>query len=339
MVTRRQEMSASLFGERFLDARRPAWHNLGVVLDGKEKVTATDAYSRLGTYVVRLAPVTADGVSLNQQAILRDATPDDDEIRVFGVTGPEYHLITPDDICTIWDERVGVPVETVGALGLGETFFVSTFLPTLDVKGDEVENYLTVANPMTGTKAADVFVSPVRTVCANTLAAGLISAVERFRITHDRYAKQRMGDWLQLAYEEAETTAKMLNEAFKILASTKVSEDAAKGIFDDAYPHPNRPARNAPPETMELRNKWFDENVSLMNRRRDGAFELFSGKGTGMDSKAAKGTAWGAYNAVVETEDYRTGRDEQQIAESSMFGERMKHKKKAFEASMEYAKR
>jgi hypothetical protein len=332
-------MSASLFGERFLDARKPAWHNLGIVLDGKEKVTATDAYSRLGKYEVGLHPVKADGLDLKQQAIIRETTPDDPERRLFGVTGPDYHLITPDDICTIWDERVGQPIETVGCLGLGETFFVSTFLPTLDVKGDEIENYLTVANPMVGTKAADVFVSPVRTVCANTLAAGLIQAVERFRIIHDKYAKQRMGDWLQLAYEEAETTAKMLQEAFLILASARVSEHAAQGIFDQAYPHPKRPPLNAPPETMELRNKWFEENVSLMNRRRAGALELFQGKGTGMDTKAAKGTAWGVYNAVVETEDYRTGRDDKQIAESAMFGERMKHKKKAFEASMEYAQR
>jgi hypothetical protein len=330
-------MPASLFGERFLDARRPAWHGLGIVLDSEE-LSATDAYSRLGTYNVRLAKVEADGVSLNQQAILRDKTSDDPEIRVFGVTGPEYHLVTPEDICTIYDERVGKPVETVGALGLGETFFISTYLPTLDVKGDEIENYLTIANPMTGTKAGDVFVSPVRTVCKNTLAAGLIQAVERFRIVHDKYAKQRMGDWLQLAYEEAETTAKMLNEAFTLLAGTKVTVPKAQDIFDKAYPNPNPPARNAPPEVMELRTKWYDENVSLMKRRREGALELFSGKGTGMDHPAAKGTAWGAYNAVVETEDYRTGRDDKQVAESSMFGERMKHKKKAFEASMEYAR-
>jgi hypothetical protein len=330
-------MAASLFGDRFLDARRPAWHGLGIVLEGEE-LSAVDAYSRLGTYNVRLAAVKADGVPLNQQAILRDATDDDPEVRIFGVTGPEYHLVTPDDMCTIYDERVGKPVETVGALGLGETFFISTYLPTLDVKGDEVENYLTIANPMTGTKAADVFVSPVRTVCKNTLAAGLIQAVERFRIVHDKFAKQRMGDWLQLAYEEAETTAKMLNEAFLLLAGTRVTEHRAKDIFDKAYPNPNPPARNAPQDVFELRTKWYDENVSLMRRRREGAFELFSGRGTGMDLPAAKVTAWGAYNAVVETEDYRTGRDDKQVGESAMFGERMKHKRKAFEASMALAR-
>jgi len=75
-----------------------------------------------------------------------------------------------------------------------------------------------------------------------------------------------------------------------------------------------------------------------MKRRRDGAHELFEGRGTGMDHKAAKGTFWGAYNAVVETEDYRQGRDAVQSSQSAMFGDRMKHKRRAFNASMEACK-
>lgn len=329
-------MSASLFGKRFLDRRRPAWHDLGIVLEGEE-ITATDAYSRLGPYEVALHPVKAGGMDLRQQAIIREATDDDPERRLFGVTGPEYHLITPDDLCAIWDERVGKSIETLGVLGYGETIFVCTYLPTIDVKGDEVEMYLVASNPMTGTQAGDVFVSPVRTVCKNTLAAGLIAAVERYRIVHDKYAKQRIGDWLQLAYENAESTSKMLKEAFALLASTRMYDGDAEKVFEEAYPLPKRPAPNAPKEIIEQRTKWYDEDVSLMSRRRVGAMELFQGKGTGMDMKAAKGTAWGAYNAVVETEDYRTGRDDRQIGESALFGERMKYKRRAFDAVLQVA--
>jgi len=73
---------------------------------------------------------------------LRNPTTDDPETRVFGIVGADYHLVTPDDFVSIWDERVGRPIETIGALGFGETFFISTTLPKMDVRGDEVEFYL-----------------------------------------------------------------------------------------------------------------------------------------------------------------------------------------------------
>jgi len=86
--------------------------------------------------------------------------------------------------------------------------------------------------------------------------------------------------------------------------------------------------------------KWWEENMNLMKRRRDGARELFEGLGTGMDLKAAKGTMWGAYNAVVECEDYRRGKSEAvKIAESSMYGERAASKKRAFEYAVAQVKK
>jgi hypothetical protein len=54
-----------------------------------------------------------------------------------------------------------------------------------------------------------------------------------------------------------------------------------------------------------------------------------------MDTKAAKGTLWGAYNAVVETEDYRNGRGDDQIGASAVFGERAVGKKRAFEYAVD----
>ena len=325
-------MAHNLFGDRFGDARKPAWHDLGQVFG--EKISAMKAYKKLGTYEVRLAPVFADGIPLNRNAILRNPTTDDPETRVFGVVGTDYTLLTPEDVCTIFDERVGQPIETIGALGYGETFFLSTQLPTLDVKGDEVENYLLVSNPMTGLQSAEIRVTPVRVVCQNTLIASDRMATQKLKIVHDNTAKERMGDWLQEVYEEAETTAKVLRDLFQVMASTRVKDAEARKLFEYAYPVPNKPNMNAPHSVREQRLKWWDENVQLMERRREGAKELFQGLGTGMDTPAAKGTLWGAYNAVVECEDYRRGRNEDQVSASALFGERAASKKKAFEYSV-----
>lgn len=321
-------MGHNLFDERFGDARKPAWHHLGTVFN--KAISATKAFDKLGQYTVRLAPAEAGGVDLKRQAILRDPTPDDPEVRVFGVVGNEYHLVTPQDVCSIYDEHVGKPIETIGALGKGETFFLSTYLPTLDVKGDEIENYLLISNPMTGLASAEIRVTPVRVVCQNTLIASESMASQQLRVAHDQHVRQRMADWLRETYEYAEMTAHVLRDLFEEMTKVRVRDAEARALFDAAYPTPGKPKHTAVQAVMEQRLTWWEENVSLMQRRRDGAKVLFEGMGTGMDTKAAKGTLWGAYNAVVECEDFRKSTRMDSVAQSVMFGERAAAKKRAF---------
>lgn len=334
-------MSHNLFGERFGDQRQPAWHELGQVFG--EPISATRAYKKLGPYEVRLAPLSADGVDLKQQAILRNPTTDDPETRAFGIVGADYHLVSPDDFVTIWDERVGRPIETIGALGYGEKFFLSTTLPKMDVRGDEVEFYLLGKITMTGLHANELMTTGVRVVCQNTLTAAEGSASQKIKVVHDKDVKQRMGDWLQGLVDEAETEARMLGEVFNLLAGKKVKSAHAERLFEESYPYPTPPKKNAPQHIVDQRIQWWSENVNLMDRRRDGARTLFEGMGTGMDVPAAKGTLWGAYNAVVECEDYRRGKGEatpegrMNIAESIMFGERATAKKRAFKSAVALA--
>jgi hypothetical protein len=331
----------NLFGDRFGDAREPAWHKLGQVFE--KVMSAKEAYKQIGPIKVRLAKAIADGVDVHKNAILRDPTIDDPETRVFGVVGEDYALITPDDVCDIFDEHVAQPIETIGLLGLGETFFLSASLPTLDVKGDEIENYLLVSNPMTGLMSAETMVTPVRTVCQNTLLAAGHQATQKLKIVHDKDAKQKMADWLRSTYEEAESTTKVLRDLFEVMAKERVRDAEARKLFEYAYPLPNKPKTNAPAHVMEQRIRWWDENVNLMKRRRDGAKALFEGMGTGMDLAAAKGTLWGAYNAVVECEDYRRGRSDMQIGMSAMgwgvTSDRAAAKKKAFQYAVEKVKK
>lgn len=329
-------MGHNLFGERFADARKPAWHGLGTVFN--DELTATEALERVGAYSVKLVPATAGDIPLDKHAIIRTPTADDPEHRVFGIVGEKYTLLTPQDICSIYDEQVAKPIETIGALGHGETFFVSTQLPTLDVKGDEIENYLLISNPMTGLMSAEIRVTPVRVVCQNTLIASDMMATQKLKIVHDKTAKQRMGEWLRETYSFAETTAKVLKDLFEVMANTKMKDADARQLFEASYPSPPAPKKNATDKIFEQRVRWWEENVGLMERRREGAKTLYEGMGTGMDTKAAKGTLWGAYNAVVETEDYRRGRNEDQVGASAVFGERAAAKKRAFAYAVDLVK-
>jgi phage/plasmid-like protein (TIGR03299 family) len=337
LLIKEARVSHNLFGDRFGDARKPAWHHLGRVFE--KAMSASQALKKIGGYNVRLAEAYAEDIPLNKMAILRDPTTDDPEVRVFGIVGNDYTLITPQDVCSIYDEQVGKPVETIGALGKGEIFFLSTYLPTLDVKGDEVENYLLMSNPMTGLLSAELRVTPVRVVCQNTLIASEQLATQKLRIVHDKNAKLRLAEWLRETYEFAATSSRVLRDLFVEMTAVRVKDAEARKMFAACYPHPTKTRLDATKAVMDQRLKWWEEGVQLADRRRDGAKMLFEGMGTGMDTKAAKGTLWGAYNAVVETEDYRRGRDDGQISASAMgwstIPERYMIKKRAFEYAVD----
>jgi hypothetical protein len=92
---------------------------------------------------------------------------------------------------------------------------------------------------------------------------------------------------------------------------------------------------------MERRMTQWQAEQDITTRRREAALDLFNGAGTGMDTPAAKGTLWGVWNAIVETEDRRKGRpgpdQDANIAFENLFGLRAKAKERGFDAAMAVA--
>lgn len=335
-------MPASIFGNRFVDNREPAWHRLGLVI--ADPLSAVAAFKRMGKYEVDLSPIVipAHGsrtgeIPMHQNAIIRSPTPDDPEHRVFGAVSEDYVLIQPNEFCRIWDEHVGEPIETIGALGRGETLFISTKLPSFDVRGDQVDNYLVAASPMTGGDAAETRVTPIRVVCENTLILSAYMATETYRIVHTEGAKERLASWLSEIHDRAIERTEAIKAAFNILAKHRVSRYHVGKVLEVAYPLPKKPRLAAPEEVVQAREERWEYLVNMSKQRRSAAKELFNGRGQGSDVPAAAGTTWGLYNAVVELEDYRRGRGVESISEDALYGERAKTKARAFEACLEIA--
>jgi phage/plasmid-like protein (TIGR03299 family) len=330
----------NLFGSRFVSHREPAWHALGLVLE--EELGAAEAFGRMGPYDVFTAAVGAkvrkEYLALPNRVIVRSPTADDPRYRTFGLVGPDYALITPQEVCQIWDEHVARPVETIGALGQGETLFISTRLPAFSVLGDEVENYLLAVSPMTGGTAAEVRVTPVRVVCQNTLVFSAIRASEVYRIVHKEGAKAQMADWLTDAYQRAEQRSEVLAEAFEVLARHKVAAKELTAVAARAYPYPKTPRDDAPPDVMERRLADANYGLERQQYHRRAVQQLFEGDGTGMEHPAMAGTAWGLFNAVSEYENYRRGRGDISIAKDTLFGYRAWTISQAFEACSEISK-
>lgn len=328
----------NIFGQRFLSHKEPAWHGLGQVVE--EGVGAAEAFERLGSYEVMLASLSLSShklpkVTIPYKAIVRTPVADDPQLRVFGIVSPEYSLITPQDFTAIWDEHVAEDVETIGMLGKGETMFISTRLPSFNVRGDEVGNYLLAVSPMTGGNAAEVRITPVRVVCQNTLSLSENMSTEIYRIVHDASGKERLASWLTDAYQRAEARTEAIKEAFNVLAGHRVGNEERELVLAQAYPNSSASLLdNAPPEVLAMRRADADWYEKQLEKRRGAVRELFAGAGTGMEHPACSGTAWGLFNSVCECEDYRRGRGNESICKDALFGGRAETKERAFDACL-----
>ena len=339
-------MSHDIFGERFYSLDEAAWHRLGVV--GDEPLPALKVLEQMGEPVYTLEPIMAalpgggGHINLEERAIVRHPTPDDDQFVPLGIAGPEYQLFTPGDCARIWDEAVARPVETLGFLARGGRFFLTSHIEDVSVRGDEVKLYQYALVELDGRRANEYGITGVRIVCANTLKFGQEAATERFRIVHDRHTRERMASWMTEMNDLAGQKVHMLTEAFDILAGHTVTDEEIYEVLDAAYPTGQEPRRDCPPAEYEKRMQRYEARAKQVGRYQAGAARLFAGEGKGMNEVATRGTAWGLYNAVVETEDYRRPSNrstEESQAESRMFGERAQVKERAYVSAIEVATR
>lgn len=331
-------MPANLFGTRFHSHRVPAWHNLGTIVE--TPVSACEALDQIGDYRVSLETISIPSIpSLNTErfAIVREGTVDDPEPRLFGLVGKDYQLITPRDTAQLWDQFTGAKIETMGSLGKGEEFFISTKLPTFDVLGDQVDTYLLAVNPMTGVASAQVRVTPVRVVCQNTLTIAKSVSSENYRIRHDEFAHARFGAWLGNAWGRSQARLKAIQIAFTLLASTRTTTESVQSVLTASYPIPRPPTVDLPAEVYQEREKLYETGKDWALTSRTNVQELFEGKGTGMDLASAQGTLWGLYNSVTEYENYRRSRDNSSRGYNTLFGDRADTMARAYETSIAIA--
>jgi phage/plasmid-like protein (TIGR03299 family) len=310
----------------------------------QEPLGAVDAFSRITPYSIDLQTLAVPGnpgLGIPYRVIVREPTPDDQEFRVFGIVGPEYQLVDPLAVCEAYDQAVNREVETIGCLGFGETLFLTTKLPDMDIKGDLVENYLLIVSPYDGFRAMQIRVTPVRVVCQNTLIAAKRASSEVYRVVHDQYAQSRLEAWLSGLYDRAVARVDLMQQSFEMFAGYQPSTKGVTSILNKIYPEPNTLRENAPQEVLDRRMVDYEYYRKAAERSKEAVLDLFNGKGTGSDLISTKGTGWGLYNAVVEYEDYRptSKKDESSRLVNSLFGDRANAKERAYVTIEDYAKK
>jgi hypothetical protein len=336
----------------FADRTEPGWHNIMKAgLDPERRYTAIEVVAALGGPSYLKLPLETiatrqDGshIEVPAYAIVRTPFGDHKTEQTMGLVKEGYHLVTPDQSAEMWDARVAKHIETAAFLREGKLFMMGCRLDPLEVRGDEMRIYLNMHIWMDGLTASTAITSPVREVCMNTVQMAHQLARQSARFVHDSYILTRMGRWMADVVDVAEHGLPALQQAMNVLADYRLQNPKQEvlHVLGAAYPAPARPEPDAylGKDYADLREKKWQQEARLCTDRRKAALDLFAGKGTGMGSRAAAGTAWGLYNAVVEVEDWRGGSKgpvSDARASAILVGERAEAKARAWTAAQEVA--
>jgi phage/plasmid-like protein (TIGR03299 family) len=303
----------------FASFREPAWHGLGTVFTNEVTTAEMLNLANLSNWNVRLEDVeTPAHLSSDKQYqyVLRTNPTDATQTDILGVVGERYHVLQNEDLFSFGDMLLdgGGRWETAGSLKGGRVVFGTVALEretVLDPNGvaDVVKTYLLVNTSHDGSIAIQASVTPVRVVCANTLAVALNSTKKKdgikqsFKMRHTQTASgkvQQAREALGFANAYMDSFDKMA----KAMIETEVSAQKFNDIILAAYPKPEDTAKAA-------LTRWTNK-VDLIN-------DVYTGEFNGMIA----GSAWGAFNALTERLDwYRSARgtnNEAMLASASGF--------------------
>lgn len=248
-------------------------------------------------------------------------------------------------------------VETVGAIGKGGKVFITLNAGGAEIASEDHDLYYLITDHRDGKGSLTIAFTPVRVVCQNTLTMAIrdsrISVTLQHRQSIEEDAKFWTGAFNKMITADNSTLNRMEHakdstiNKMNSLTSINISEAEARSVIDLSYPEPAPPkglrmtkdwVPSAEMISKELKNRgeWLKEHgnaIENMQNLKNMAFErydIFNQE----HSKVAQ-TPWAIWQAIVETEDFRRGKEKNNSRQSaSLFGGRAKTKEKAFDEAL-----
>lgn len=326
-------MAHEIFNNKFASMLKPAWHQLGVVL--QEETPVVDAFN------AHIAPLDVQlwekGVMVNGQfvktpgktiGLAEDGMPK----HFFGEVTDQYVPLLPVDFVEVLGKAAGRRgIETIGAIKNGEVLFVSYLLGDREIAGNAHRDYLLFTCRSDGKSANELMRTTVRVVCQNTLFAALNDDDSVVKVTHDKGILAETENWAQAAFGTAEQGADAVAAALEHLAMTKVSDAVANSLIEHSFPFPKEPKANVNPLTYHERIRAWEREMERIHAIQLRAVELWQGDAIGYDSPNFAGTGYGALQSVIEMADHIIPSTNAEVAAgANLIGYRRTIKQKAF---------
>jgi phage/plasmid-like protein (TIGR03299 family) len=299
------------------------WHGLGTPLTEEDLYSWSSAANKSGLdWEVELVPlVTADTqAKVENKAVRRKS-----DNRILGVVGPRFHVLQNRQAFEWFQpflDAKEAALHTAGSLRQGSRVWVLAKLnrsPIEVAPGDEVAKFVLLSHGHDGSLAVRVGWTPVRVLCANTLAmahgsdASKLIRVKHSRSVHDNLANIR--EVMNLANSEFEATA----DQYRLLARKSINQADLRKYVKKLL----RVEDNQEP-TTRTRN-IMEEIIGLCE----------SGRGNSLPS--VSGSYWTAYNGFCEWLSYNRGRNQDNRLNSLWFGDSANLNRHALDVALEMA--
>jgi phage/plasmid-like protein (TIGR03299 family) len=273
------------------------WHGLGTpITEGMSPKEILKAASL--TWLVRRKPVqfTGDDGQLKQdlehQVLYRS-----DTNAVLDITGKGYVPSQNHEVMQFFQAYVeagNMFIDTAGALDCGKRVWVLAKMDdTFKLPGnDHINGYVLLMNPHQYGKGMVGKMTAVRVVCHNTIMAALRGGGASIKVWHNReFTEQRQREAQEQLGIARERFAALKADAIKLAKTALEPADALEVFALVTGNDPKKPKDEQPPTVNRL-------------------MQLFEGAGLGAELVSAKGTAWGALNAVTQWVDHEYGRSQ-----------------------------
>lgn len=265
-------------------------------------------------------------------AWVRSDRPAGHEGRVLGVTHRDFRPMQNRHGAVLFDAIFGqgLPVyHTGGYLGNGEVVWLLAAIDQTVKIGsvDYLRPYALFANSHDGSMAFNISLTMVRVVCQNTLRLAVNKGRlgEAFRRRHSGSYREHA----QAAQEFFAVTRKEIDNIaaqFSKLSTRTCSSSEFERIVGLILPDPPKPTRAGRGGAVL---KAWETRVEKLRMARAKILDLRE-SGKGADLESAKGTLWGALNAVLEYVDHHQQVKGSRLAHS-LFSDGADIKSRAFQ--------
>jgi phage/plasmid-like protein (TIGR03299 family) len=288
---------------------KPAWHRLGVVVDGTLPAREAFRIANADFQVAGRPVFDADMQPIaGYQAITRMDTG-----RTLSVMTETYTPIQNDSLIKIAEAlHEDINIDAVCVLSDGKKVSFTARICGAEgdvVPGDPVQQYLVGCTSHDGSIPFQLLFSPIRVVCQNTLSAALgLASNQRhrdnsIRIRHTKNADRLIARLPELVDVRRRQFIGGLEDLRHMAATpcsmaqfrqyiTTVFADQLQGTINDV----RGDRSTARPRVLED----LPGSTSMLR--------MFDGEAIGTELQASRGTVWGAYQAVTEFITHESGK-------------------------------
>ena len=326
------------------------WHGLGIKVSGEltplqmqEEAQLDWTVSKRPSYTID-APEWSEDVGIMQTPNTFHIVRDSDNT-VLSHCGRDYIPIQNEDVFKFFKrftEAGHMTMETAGSLkNGGEIWGLAKISEDFELAGDDlIKGYLLINQPHIVGKSMTIKLTPIRVVCNNTLTMALQdSGTASFRMPHVR---EFGTDVIQAAEEALGLSAQAMTE-FRtnstLLSKTKAKHSDVLDYVAEIY-QPQMIAEYRNEQLLRESGKAIGEQAPLIEKLNKFPSLVVDAleQSPGANLKSARGTWWGALNAVTYVEDHlRESQTEGNALHSAWFGAAANRKSKALSLALQRA--